>query len=66
MFFFLLILRFFAHIVNLSCKEMLSEADKYDLIVEKLQHIISYVSFLSFPFFLKYAYIIIDSQFTMA
>jgi hypothetical protein len=53
MFFLLILLRCFAHIVNLSCKEMLTEAARSGLTqVETLQSIIVYVSlpqsFLSF------------------
>ena len=48
-FFSLILLRCFAHVVNLVCKEMLAEAANSGFNqVQKLQSVIVYVSFLSF------------------
>ena len=48
-FFLLILLRCFAHVVNLACKEMLIDAANSGFNqVKKLQSVIVYVSFLSF------------------
>jgi hypothetical protein len=62
--FLLTLLRCFAHIINLSCKEMLDAAAQDGFTqIKRLREVIAYASFLFFFQYLFIADIVIDSPF---